>query len=82
MRYLAPASLAMKELPALRRPLAPGHDAAALAQLLGVMREFRPHIVHTHMAKAGVGSVTTPAGDFNLQATLQEALALSLEHAR
>jgi glycosyltransferase involved in cell wall biosynthesis len=53
MRYLAPASLAIKELPALRRPLAPRHDAAALTQLLRVMRDFRPHIVHTHMAKAG-----------------------------
>ena len=31
----------------------PPHDALALAQLLDVMRDFRPQIVHTHMAKAG-----------------------------
>jgi len=31
-----------------------GRDAQALAQISRVIREFRPHIVHTHKAKAGV----------------------------
>jgi glycosyltransferase involved in cell wall biosynthesis len=53
MRYLLPASVAVTHLPALRRPLAPTRDAVALAQLLDAMRDFRPQIVHTHMAKAG-----------------------------
>ena len=53
MRYLLPSGLAVRYLPALRRPLAPAHDAFAVAQLLDVMRDFRPQIVHTHMAKAG-----------------------------
>ena len=53
MRYLLPSSVAVRHLPALRRPLAPVHDAVALSQLLNVMRDVRPHIVHTHMAKAG-----------------------------
>jgi glycosyltransferase involved in cell wall biosynthesis len=53
MRYLLPSTVAVRYLPALRRPPAPPHDAIALAQLLDVMRDFRPHIVHTHMAKAG-----------------------------
>ena len=53
MRYLLPPAVAVKYLPALRRPPAPVHDAVALAQLLDVMRDFRPQIVHTHMAKAG-----------------------------
>jgi glycosyltransferase involved in cell wall biosynthesis len=53
MRYLLPASVAVRYLPALRRPPAPALDAIALAQLLDVMRDFRPQIVHTHMAKAG-----------------------------
>ena len=53
MRYLLPSALAVRYLPALRRPLAPAHDAFALTQLLDVMRDFRPQIVHTHTAKAG-----------------------------
>ena len=53
MRYLLPASVAARQLTSLRRPLAPAHDAIALGQLLDAMRDFRPHIVHTHMAKAG-----------------------------
>ncbi len=31
-----------------------GRDAQALAQISRVVREFRPHVVHTHKAKAGV----------------------------
>jgi glycosyltransferase involved in cell wall biosynthesis len=53
MRYLLPPAVDVQYLPALRRPLAPAHDAVALAQLLDVMRDLRPQIVHTHMAKAG-----------------------------
>jgi glycosyltransferase involved in cell wall biosynthesis len=53
MRYLLPASVTVRRLSALRRPLAPLHDAAALAQLVDVMRDLKPQIVHTHMAKAG-----------------------------
>ena len=53
MRYLLPPSVTNRQLPALRRPLAPLHDAIALAQLIAVMRDIRPHIVHTHTAKAG-----------------------------
>ncbi len=53
MRYLLPASVAARPLRSLRRPLAPAHDSVALAQLLDLMRDFRPQIVHTHMAKAG-----------------------------
>ena len=40
-------------LPALRRPVAPLHDAIAFAQILDILRAVRPQIVHTHMAKAG-----------------------------
>ncbi len=53
MRYLLPPAVDVKYLAALRRPLAPAHDGVALAQLLDVMRDLRPQIVHTHMAKAG-----------------------------
>jgi glycosyltransferase involved in cell wall biosynthesis len=53
MRYLLPTAVDARYLAALRRPLAPAHDAMALAQLLDLMRDLRPQIVHTHMAKAG-----------------------------
>jgi glycosyltransferase involved in cell wall biosynthesis len=53
MRYLLPASVDVRHLPALRRPPAPAHDALALTQLVSILRDLRPQIVHTHMAKAG-----------------------------
>ena len=53
MRYLLSAGVETRYLPALRRPVAPLHDAVALARILDILRAFRPHIVHTHMAKAG-----------------------------
>src|SRR4029077_17040356 len=45
MRYLLPPAVAVKYLPALRRPPAVVLDAVALGQLLDVMRDFRPQIV-------------------------------------
>jgi glycosyltransferase involved in cell wall biosynthesis len=40
-------------LPSLRQPVDPFHDARALQQLGSIARRFRPHLVHTHTAKAG-----------------------------
>jgi glycosyltransferase involved in cell wall biosynthesis len=42
------------EVPDLQRTVRPGRDAAALRSLRGVIRRFRPHLVHTHSSKAGV----------------------------
>jgi glycosyltransferase involved in cell wall biosynthesis len=53
MRYLAAASSDVRQLRALRRDVSPLHDAAALTQLVDLLRDLRPQIVHTHMAKAG-----------------------------
>ncbi len=53
MRYLLAPHAAVEYLPTLRRPVAPVADAAAMAHLVRTMRAWRPHIVHTHMAKAG-----------------------------
>jgi glycosyltransferase involved in cell wall biosynthesis len=53
MRYMVEPGARTRYLPALRRPVAPIHDALALAQLIDVLRDERPDIVHTHMAKAG-----------------------------
>ncbi|GAA0432414.1 hypothetical protein Acor_76170 [Acrocarpospora corrugata] len=40
-------------VPGLGRSIGPRDDARALARLVREMRAFRPHIVHTHTAKAG-----------------------------
>jgi len=40
-------------IPALGREIAPLADAATLGRLIALFRSFRPHVVHTHMAKAG-----------------------------
>ena len=40
-------------VPELGRDIHPGRDVLALARLHGIIRRFRPHIVHTHTAKAG-----------------------------
>jgi glycosyltransferase involved in cell wall biosynthesis len=41
-------------VPRLRRPIAPLDDAAALCALRRLIRNVRPHIVHTHSSKAGI----------------------------
>jgi glycosyltransferase involved in cell wall biosynthesis len=55
MSYLIPTDRRFEVEPirSLRREVAPAADAAALSMLARRLRTFRPHIVHTHMAKAG-----------------------------
>jgi glycosyltransferase involved in cell wall biosynthesis len=55
MRYLVPPNprFDLESVPALQREVAPIADVAALGQITALLRRFRPHIVHTHMAKAG-----------------------------
>ena len=43
-----------RRLPSLARPIDPVDDGRALVELLRVMREYRPDIVHTHHSKAGL----------------------------
>jgi glycosyltransferase involved in cell wall biosynthesis len=40
-------------LPSLAQPVRPQRDLAVVAKLAAIARRFRPHIVHTHTAKAG-----------------------------
>lgn len=40
-------------VPSLQREISPAGDTRALRALVRLMREFRPHVVHTHTAKAG-----------------------------
>jgi glycosyltransferase involved in cell wall biosynthesis len=45
--------IALRRVPALGREISPIDDLRALAAIAGIAHEFRPHIVHTHLAKAG-----------------------------
>jgi glycosyltransferase involved in cell wall biosynthesis len=40
-------------VPQLSREISPLHDPPAIAQLVSIIRRERPHILHTHTAKAG-----------------------------
>ena len=40
-------------VPSLGQPLRPVRDIAAAINLAAILRRFRPHVVHTHTAKAG-----------------------------
>ena len=55
MSYLIPTShrFEVEHVRTLRREIAPTADAATLASIVRRLSRFRPHIVHTHMAKAG-----------------------------
>ncbi|MFL5926217.1 MAG: glycosyltransferase [Gaiellaceae bacterium] len=54
MEYVA-ESLGLRPLfvPELQREISPAVDADAIRRLVSVIREVRPHILHTHTAKAG-----------------------------
>jgi glycosyltransferase involved in cell wall biosynthesis len=45
--------LTVHRVPGLGRRVRPGDDLRSLVSLMTAMRRFRPHIVHTHTAKAG-----------------------------
>jgi glycosyltransferase involved in cell wall biosynthesis len=38
----------------LQREISPLHDSLALTQLIGILKRFKPDVVHTHTAKAGL----------------------------
>jgi glycosyltransferase involved in cell wall biosynthesis len=40
-------------IPLLQREISPLRDAATVRHLVGVIRDLRPHVLHTHTAKAG-----------------------------
>ncbi len=44
----------VRYVPSLRRAIHPGRDWQAYRQIKQVLREFRPDVVHTHSAKAGI----------------------------
>jgi len=46
--------LPMHRVAALARPLRPLPDAKAFAAITSIIRDYRPHIIHTHLSKAGL----------------------------
>jgi glycosyltransferase involved in cell wall biosynthesis len=40
-------------IPDLQREISPSRDVAVIRQLAGIIRRERPHVLHTHTAKAG-----------------------------
>jgi glycosyltransferase involved in cell wall biosynthesis len=66
-------------LPTLQRSIAPAEDLQSLVRLFAHMRRFRPQIVHTHMAKAGVlGRVA--AWLYNLSHPRSRAIVIHTYH--
>ena len=54
MEYLADElGVELHRLPALQRELSPRSDSAAVRELRAILRARRPHVLHTHTAKAG-----------------------------
>ena len=43
----------VRSIPELQREVSPLHDTGAVRRLVELIREERPHILHTHTAKAG-----------------------------
>ena len=54
MEYLIEKTDKVERIPALGASPSPIHDLQALVQLWRLIRRYRPDIVHTHTAKAGV----------------------------
>jgi len=54
MTYLAPPGAPLTYLKTLCRPISLLDDARAYFALVSAIRAFQPHVVHTHMAKAGL----------------------------
>ena len=54
MTYLAPPGAPLTYVKTLCRPISLLDDVRAYFALLRAIRAFKPHVVHTHMAKAGL----------------------------
>jgi len=54
MSYLLNEHDKVEWVPSMSRNIAPGSDFIALLQLIRLVRKYKPDIIHTHTAKAGV----------------------------
>jgi glycosyltransferase involved in cell wall biosynthesis len=48
------AGIAHERVPSLMRPVRPAADARTFAALVGIIRRYRPDVIHTHQSKAGL----------------------------
>jgi glycosyltransferase involved in cell wall biosynthesis len=46
--------LPMRHVASMVRAISPVHDVKAAADLVRIIRDYRPHIIHTHLSKAGL----------------------------
>ncbi|MFI5197326.1 MAG: glycosyltransferase [Thermoanaerobaculia bacterium] len=67
----------LRRIPGLSRDIDPLRDGAALANLVAAIREFAPHVVHTHMTKAGL---LGRAAVFLVNATRRRAARIRAVH--
>jgi len=51
----------LRIVPEMRREVHPGRDWASYRALIGLLRELRPQVVHTHSSKAGIIGRATAA---------------------
>ena len=51
---LSSFGLPIRRLHAMQRPIRPASDARAFAGVVAIVREYRPHVIHTHLSKAGL----------------------------
>ena len=54
MRQARAGGVPMEIVPQMRRPIHPVRDLVAYCRLKRILRDFQPHVVHTHSAKAGI----------------------------
>lgn len=52
--YAVRTGVEMYSLETLMRPVSPLNDLSAVISLVGIIRRFKPDIVHTHTSKAGI----------------------------
>jgi len=51
---LCEAGIPLQRVASLARPVRPLVDAQAFATIVATIRRFRPHVIHTHLSKAGL----------------------------
>lgn len=51
---VAAAGIATRRIPSLQRSISPATDARAFAEIVRLVRRYRPHVIHTHLSKAGL----------------------------
>ena len=59
---LSNLDIPIRRVPTLARPIRPAADARAFAEIVAAIRGHRPHVIHTHLSKAGLLGRTAALG--------------------